>query len=53
MLKAKRNVQTLETLLELHCESMMLDASAALEYGFKLDAMIMLGLFLKNMIDRD
>jgi len=34
--------QSLEALLELHCASGLLEASAAFGYGFKLGALIML-----------
>lgn len=34
--------QALQTLLELHCQSMALEISASFEYGFKLGAMIMM-----------
>ena len=37
--------KSLESLLELYCESSVLEASASFGYGFKLGALIMLEVF--------
>lgn len=39
---SEEDYKALETLLELCCESSMMEASASFGYGFKLGAMIML-----------